>query len=387
VDVARFDERESYSLAESRAALRWARHRLASIARADMLLCTFPTVLCVLLHEIFPHMPVLFVAIANPLFAAPGCAKREDNTVRDCETKEASEYLAALRAMLLDESGLVRGVAAYTVTAALVGYQTGVSLPVAGKAGRYLPAAATWRMQREADVLVARSRFLETAFGANFQGLARELLASHSIPLQLVLQQDLSGYVSYEDLSTFRAVVIFPQDLGLHKFTEHYAMAMPIWMPSRELAYRLQSLVPWGMVSYSGSWRGATSPSEEQQRLPPGHPARLRPPEETWPDPGSPELAHRPFFNAQTVPFPLAKVAFWYEFGEFVAYPAVQTFTSVPEMILGLATADLGAASTSMRRFRAELWRTTRAVYAAAAGEVAEATAKLAVEEAALASE
>lgn len=47
VDVARYEEREAYALGEARAALRWAPRRLAPLRQADMLLCTFPTVLCV----------------------------------------------------------------------------------------------------------------------------------------------------------------------------------------------------------------------------------------------------------------------------------------------------------------------------------------------------
>lgn len=34
-------------------------------------------------------------------------------------------------------------------------------------------------------------------------------------------------------------------------------MGTPLWLPCRELAYRLQMFVPWGMVAYSGSWRFA----------------------------------------------------------------------------------------------------------------------------------
>ncbi|CAJ1331588.1 unnamed protein product [Effrenium voratum] len=92
-------------------------------------------------------------------------------------------------------------------------------------------------------------------------------------------------------------------------------MAMPLWVPSRELAYRLQSFVPWGMVSYSGSWRHQ-GPSQEE--------------EGPWweaPEPreeSAPGFAFPPFFNAQTAPYPLAKAAYWYEFGEFVSYPGVQ---------------------------------------------------------------
>lgn len=114
VDVANFEERESYGLSEARAALRWAPRRLEPLQRAELIVCTFPTVLCVLLHELFPS-PMLYVAIANPLFAAPGCTQKEDSTVRDCETEEAQEFLLAFRSMLAKDT-LVRGVAAYTAS-------------------------------------------------------------------------------------------------------------------------------------------------------------------------------------------------------------------------------------------------------------------------------
>ena len=95
MDVSSFEERESYSLQEARAALRWAPGRLEPVHSADLVVCTFPTVLCVLLHELFPQLPLLFVAIANPLFAAPGCSREEDSTVRACETPEAQERPSA----------------------------------------------------------------------------------------------------------------------------------------------------------------------------------------------------------------------------------------------------------------------------------------------------
>ncbi|CAK0807814.1 unnamed protein product [Prorocentrum cordatum] len=148
----RFKEREGYSLAEARAALRWAPRRLDPIRQADMVLCTFPTVLCVLLHELFPQTPQLFVAIANPLFAAPGCAGQEDSTVIACDSDEGREYLTALRGMLAEPGGPVRGLAGYAVTAALVSYQVGVALPLGGKAGRYLPAGAVWRQELSGGV-------------------------------------------------------------------------------------------------------------------------------------------------------------------------------------------------------------------------------------------
>jgi len=381
VDVSRFEERESYSLEQARAALQWLPRRLESLGRADLIVCTFPTVLCVLLNELFPEKALLFVAIANPLFAAPGCVRREDSTVRECESMEAREYLTALRAMLLDNSRPVQGVAAYTITAALVGFQVGARLPLAGKAGRYLPAQTTWQGAASDEVLLARSRFFEASFGLHFRTLLMEFSSRQQSAVRCVFQQDLAEYLSYDDMSRFRAAVILPQDLGLHKFTEHFAMAMPIWLPAREWAYRLQMSVPWGMVTYSGTWHGATyarARSGQDDKVWPQPlcgTSQFEAPSDDWPNAGAAELAYMPFFNAQTVPYPLASAAFWYEFSEFVAYPTVQTFGSIPELLSSLADADLTAISGSMRSLRAELWRTTRAVYAAAASELARRTA------------
>lgn len=378
VDVEKFEEREAYTLDEARHALRWAAGRLATLRRAELLVCTFPTVLCTLLHEIWPDKPLLFVAIANPLFAAPGCSWREESTVRDCQTEEAQGFLVALRAMLQpsETPSPVRGVAAYSVTAALVDFQAGVSLPLAGKAARYLPPGAHWRPASatapEAEVLVARSRLLETMVGRSLRFLLASFQRSLKPASHLLLQQEMGSYLSYEELSRFRAVVILQQDLGLHKFTEHYAMAMPIWMPSREWAYRLQMTVPWGMVSYSGSWRGGND-SHRLEAGPPGDPRRLRAPGDGEMRGVSEDhdLVHEPWFNAESVPYQLVKVAYWYEFSEFVAYPAVQAFDSVPELLATLDSAGLAVISARMRQFRAELWQTTRAVYAAAAAELA----------------
>ncbi|CAJ1457966.1 unnamed protein product, partial [Effrenium voratum] len=211
VDVAKFEERESYAMDEARAALRWAPRRLEPLRQAELIVCTFPTVLCVLLHELLPETAQLYVAIANPLFAAPGCTKQEDSTVRDCEAAEAQEFLLAFRSMLAKDK-LVRGVAAYTVTAALVAYQAGVVLPLAGKAGRYLPQQASWKGPESREVLIARSRFLETAFGAAFRNLLTEFQESES-SLSFVFQQEAGTYLSYEKLSEFRCAIIFAQEI------------------------------------------------------------------------------------------------------------------------------------------------------------------------------
>jgi len=368
VDVAKFEERESYAMDEARAALRWAPRRLEPVVReAELIVCTFPTILCVLLHELFPETPQLYVAIANPLFAAPGCTKQEDSTVRECETPQAQEFLLAFRSMLAKDKP-VRGISAYTVTTALVAYQAGVVLPLAGKAGRYLPQQAFWRGGND-QILVARSRFLETAFGAAFRHLLSEFQEAMNSNLAFTFQQEAGIYLSYEALSEFRSAIIFAQDLGLHKFTEHYAMGMPLWVPNRELAYRLQMFVPWGMVAYSGSYRYA-GPSDEVED---GNPW-WEPPRDLADfgdaEPGD-ELAFPPFFNSQTAPYPLTKTAYWYEFGEFVSYPGVQEFGSMPELLDTLQVADLWKISSIMRQFRAKLWRTTRDVYAAAASELA----------------
>eukprot|EP00439_Symbiodinium_sp_Y106_P010349 s1386_g1.t1 len=68
------------------------------------------------------------------------------------------------------------------------------------------------------------------------------------------------------------------------------------------------------------------------------------------------EFAFAPFFNAQSSE-PQASS------GEF---------TSIPELVAQLETTDLHQVAHQMRKFRAELWRSTRAVYAAAASELAE---------------
>jgi hypothetical protein len=279
---------------------------------------------------------------------------------------------------------LVQGVAAYSVTTALVGFQAGIKLPLAGKAGRYLPANAFWNMRRPLEVLLTRSRFFETPFGQHLRTLISTFTQQFQSQLRFPLQQEVAAFLSYEDLASFRAAVILPQDLGLHKFTEHYAMAMPIWMPAREWAYRLQMNIPWGMVSYSGSWQPKFVDSEDLSEGMPADADPFRAPSEEWEGQERPDLAYPPWFNAQVVPYQLARVSFWYEFSEFVAYPGVQTFDSVPSLFAGTSNTNLHEVSATMRRYRAELWQTTRAVYAAAASRLAAgAAAALAAEEAA----
>lgn len=349
VDVETYTERV-YVFAEAEERLQSLLPRLGSLSSAELILCTFPAILCVLLHKVLPHVPIFFVAIANPLFAAPGCVKEEDSTIIQCMNPEGKRYLQALRMMLkpndTDLLGApVVGVAAYAVTAALVRFQAGISLPLAGKAARYIPSAASWRLAKPSEVLLARSRFFDSSWGTHFGTVLREILELHGDPLTFVYQHEVGGFLSYEELAEYRAVIILPQDLGLHKFTEHYAMATPIWMPSKHWAYRLQRHIPWGMVSYAGTWWNGDAAD-----LPHGGDGF--------------ELDFEPWFNAQHPPY--AEVAYWYKFVEFEAYPHVQYFDSIPKLLVELLSEDLFAISTAMRRFRARLWRTTRAVYAGA---------------------
>eukprot|EP00438_Fugacium_kawagutii_P006010 Skav200022 [mRNA] locus=scaffold2535:239498:248400:- [translate_table: standard] len=67
------------------------------------------------------------------------------------------------------------------------------------------------------------------------------------------------------------------------------------------------------MVSYSGSWRH-DGPNKEQDPIS----WKGEAPSEVGDNTEPPRLAFRPFFAAQSFPYPLAETAYWYEFGEFV---------------------------------------------------------------------
>ena len=49
-------------------------------------------------------------------------------------------------------------------------------------------------------------------------------------------------------MASFRAVLVVPQDLNLLKFTEFYAMRVPILVPGPVWAARMQLALPWGMT-------------------------------------------------------------------------------------------------------------------------------------------
>eukprot|EP00927_Polykrikos_kofoidii_P085870 TRINITY_DN9449_c0_g1_i2.p1 TRINITY_DN9449_c0_g1~~TRINITY_DN9449_c0_g1_i2.p1 ORF type:complete len:740 (+),score=94.55 TRINITY_DN9449_c0_g1_i2:389-2608(+) len=377
LDVGGNGEEEVYRFAEVCAALKWSRRRLETLRLADLIVCTFPTVVCVAIHKALPEKPMLLVFTANPLFAAPGCKSNAGSLLRDCETDEAREYLDILRSMLVGEEqpseggdfvsggskrkGPIQALATYTAVAATVSFQTGVHVPLAAKAARYLPMEAygSWQPVWANDVLVVRTRFLKTVFGANFRAILAAVIGDPP-PLNFVYQQEAANHLFFDELVVFRAAVILPEDLALQTFTEFYSMAMPIFVPDRNLACRLQLFVPWDTVMYAGSRFEPHARGVLQ----------LKSPIDSAADVGF-ELMYPPWFDAGSVPYELERAAFWYEFSEYASYSGVQHFQSVPALIVGLVGTDLVSVSNDMRLFSAKLWRRTRQVYGTAAASLA----------------
>eukprot|EP00931_Biecheleriopsis_adriatica_P087473 TRINITY_DN61937_c0_g1_i1.p1 TRINITY_DN61937_c0_g1~~TRINITY_DN61937_c0_g1_i1.p1 ORF type:complete len:963 (+),score=152.03 TRINITY_DN61937_c0_g1_i1:58-2889(+) len=320
-----------FDLGERTRSLREVARRDARLAEADFVVCSHPAMLCVLLAEVLAGA-VFTHASSTLLFGLPcsECAANgKDSTLRTYNmqaSSAASSYLWSLRRLLLAESpkGL-SFVAEGPFLSEQVYFQLGVRVPWAPPLALYVERGG-WKggNHRLRQALVLRSRFFNTLTGEHWSSLSRETISISGQPLNMTFVGWQERWLSLEVMAGYSAAVLWPNDLHQRTFHEVYRMGMPLFLPGDVWLYRLQLNVNWGYSSYAG-------------RLP-------LPIEESF---------HEPWWNAYSET--ISKVMFWQQFADWQQLPHVQRFTSIPDLLQQLLTADLEVINKMMLVFHETL--------------------------------
>lgn len=186
-------------------------------------------------------------------------------------------------------------------------YATGVALPIVPPACLYTDAVYFPKLGRDVLMVKHVSTFWDLRCVLNkFSGQAHEQgLSAASLPVRFFDVADLgeAGRESYIPFAEHIASVIYPYSVSQFMFYEIYAMNMPIFMPTPEeillLIRQCYSLCP----DFDG--------------LRPGHE-----PSATYP--------YSPFETSW------AGMTYWTGFTDYVRFPHIQYFRSVPDLLMKL---------------------------------------------------
>lgn len=294
---------------------------------ADLYLCTEPAVLCAAIGRAFPNVPLVGY-FANPLASYV----RSEQTV---------DWLAEFRDMAL---GHGRGapflaVASTRFLAEQMRFQTGANVLSARPLALYLgPPRGPKKQVGEVVVLRANSVFWNSAcilnhmVRLNHPELTEAYAAAGSVGvpvpgLHFRASEELQDGAS-EAFTAFEAVVIYPYDVSQMRLYELYALAVPLFIPSREL-----------LPSYI--YRGMTTIDDFDRFLP----LEMRRGEPYGRGRGGPHEGTNPF-NRSSWPV----VDSWTALTHWTTLPHLLSFSSSAQLLLTLTTEDLRPASAGMRR-------------------------------------
>lgn len=221
-------------------------------------------------------------------------------------------------------------------------YVNSTYAPVAGPDGRhrvFVTRIGHWARESGVALLELTERFSRADGDYPFQIIY--------LSIQRKGYPDTARALSYDEFAQFHACIFWPWDVMMLLFNELYSMTMPILMPEPRWMYTLmqhslsQTKVNWWHIraeTVSGSLPWA---SERDFPL--------------------------PFLPWVTSNASLREVAYWYELTDFVQFPHVVNFASVPDMLYKLRTLDVAATREGMRQFNIATLKDTRRVYQQAA--------------------
>merc|ERR1712070_90612 len=138
---------------------------------------------------------------------------------------------------------------------------------------------------------------------------------------------------------TARASVFMPDDMAKMMFWEVYALGMPIWTPG---PFWLSRMVPFFNYYHFSHKHLKTMAGEAVNSVGqsfPDEPFGLS----GWPD-----------WTREDQNRAMLRALFWVGLSDFVRYPHVQNFESVPQLLSGLLACDLGQISAGMKEAHAE---------------------------------
>ncbi|CAK9033388.1 unnamed protein product [Durusdinium trenchii] len=307
------------------------------IQEADLLVCSHPTLLCMILATLSPRPPLFVHASSTLLYGlrCNDCTEGSGNLRHFGQSQVAQSYLMAVRMLLLGREQL-SFLAEGRFLAEQIHYQVGVRVSWAPPLALYTPGAAlssTRSGTRRAVVL--RSRFFVSLMGELLRSLLREVVALNveQYPLEVIFlgkdKQFEEQWLSLKQLADFDLAILWPNDLHQRTFHEVYRMAMPLLMPDAEGLFRAQKMCNWGYASYGA-------------RL-----AQL--PESTHP--------FEPWWNSWSSSPQL--VSYWERFSDWQQMPHVQRFASLPGLVVLSLQLDLEQITAEMSDFHRRLCEQT----------------------------
>lgn len=187
-----------------------------------------------------------------------------------------------------------------------------------------------------------------------FEQVRRE--TGHRYPFELVfISELLRGAdpkipIKYSEFAKFHSCVFWPWDVMMLLFNELYTMAMPLLVPARRWMYHLMfhSLEHTDMNWWHlrGASVGGMLPYASKLPFP---------------------LPHLPWFNPGGS---LREVAYWYEQTDFIQFPHVTYFNSLPDMFDRIQTLDVATIRKGMQEFNQVTLQESLAFYREAAVEL-----------------
>ncbi|CAJ1427844.1 unnamed protein product, partial [Effrenium voratum] len=289
---------------------------------ADIFLCAQPMALCSFLRSLTSQPMILYQAF--PLVGATPLAFRQLLLVQLREVQVANGKRSALIAY---SEFLARQVQKQT------GQRPFCLRPhslYAVQAGRYFPDRESPRI-----LLGRMAGWARNSAGAMVRLVEAfaELLPTDQLRLVFLgLAKEASGPVagiarpfSYSELRRFRGAVYFPWDMGMLVFSELYAIGVPLFLPDRAW---ISSIIK-RMLEYTdfGWWQAREEGSAVA--LPGATPGWF------W------------FSENSTI----SEILELYDLTDFVRWPYVTSFSSLPQLMQSLVAADFDSTSQAMMRW------------------------------------
>ena len=205
-------------------------------------------------------------------------------------------------------------------------YQTNHHIPVLPSVAWYVHLEETVQYKASNGVLVFRSPILEKTSHGNafwtalehFRGKRfRYYFDAMKCPpfSEQVGSCSAVGKLSYKQMASYTAVVMFPHDFTIMSFGDFYSMHVPIFLPEKQWTIRNLGAVfmKHGSLCKDTNGTSVIAVGIQEQFPFSAH----------W-DQSDPADGHD---------VSLRKLSYWYEYSEFTRYPHVFTFKSIPDLL------------------------------------------------------
>ncbi|CAE7362411.1 unnamed protein product [Symbiodinium necroappetens] len=322
-----------WDLDERRHSLAEASARDSRLQLADLVVCSHPTLLCLFMAEVLPKP--MFVHASSTLLYGLHCQNCDRDAwytnLRHFGTSHlAQRYLQLARNLLLNNQNLVF-MAEGRFLAEQVRDQVRVEVPWVPPLGLYT-AAGSWQGGQPGSTrraVVLRSRFFVSLRGELLRSLLREIVSINfpRYPLEVVFlgkdNQFDEQWLSLQQLASFDAAILWPNDLHQRTFHEAYRMAIPLLMPDSASLFRAQRMSNWGYASYGASTVGLDAGGSSSPRHP-----------------------FPPWWNSFNATPDV--IGYWVQFADWEQLPHIQRFATLPGLIVQAATMNLQQISKSM---------------------------------------